>query len=117
MRSAVTRVIPVLATAMPRTRSGRWRAVNMMSTAPTKGAHVTIDSTGQPLIELGGGLRPPSEPPPETRLRRPSRRSNSVRGTLGRPVLPEIRTRTWQTVQEGPDARRRPRAAREAYFL
>src|SRR5215471_4926581 len=137
MRSAVTRVIPVLATAMPRTRSGRWRAVNMMSTAPTKGAHVTIDSTGQPFIGLGGGLRPPSEPPafalagglrppseppPTAGLRRRSRRSNGVRSTLGRSVQlenvqPETAMRGWQTVQEGPDARRRPRAAREAYFL
>src|SRR6266508_3210229 len=63
---------------MPRTRSGRWRAVNMMSTAPTKGAHAMIERTGQPLISLGGGLRPPSEPPPRTGLGRQSRRSNSV---------------------------------------
>src|SRR5262249_9052898 len=35
-----------------------------MSTAPAKGAHVMIQRKGQLLIRLGGGLRPPSEPPP-----------------------------------------------------
>ena len=36
----------VLTSAMSRTASGRWRATNMMSTAPTNGAHVMMDSTG-----------------------------------------------------------------------
>ena len=35
-----------MTSAMSRTASGRWRATNMMSTAPTNGAHVMIDSTG-----------------------------------------------------------------------
>src|SRR4030095_8202408 len=36
----------VLTSAMSRKGSGRWRATNMMSTAPTNGAHVMMDSTG-----------------------------------------------------------------------
>ena len=35
-----------MTSAMSRTASGRWRAMNMMSTAPTNGAHVMMDSTG-----------------------------------------------------------------------
>src|SRR5215475_5766843 len=44
------RLRPVLRTASHRTSSGRWRAVNMMSTAAANGAHVITDSTGQPVI-------------------------------------------------------------------
>src|SRR5205814_1848736 len=60
---------------MSRTASGRWRAVNMMRSAPTKGAHVISESTGSLVIVTGsarpvltvGGLRKArmaSSPPP-----------------------------------------------------
>src|SRR5256885_16436621 len=42
---------------MSRTASGRWRAVNMMRSAPTKGAHVISESTGS-LVIVTGSARP-----------------------------------------------------------
>src|SRR5262245_64695931 len=55
--------MPVLATARTRTRSGRWRAQNMMSRAPTNGAQVIAERTGSALIAPtasgpGGPARP-----------------------------------------------------------
>src|SRR6266571_6870647 len=38
--------MPVVTAAIHRTARGRWRAVNMMSSAPTKGDHVMIESSG-----------------------------------------------------------------------
>src|SRR5262245_26412492 len=35
---------------MRRTPSGEWRAVNMIRSAPTKGAHVMTDSAGKSII-------------------------------------------------------------------
>src|SRR5687768_9958293 len=35
---------------MRRTASGLWRAQNMMSSAPTNGAHVMNESTGNPTV-------------------------------------------------------------------
>src|SRR5207249_9775455 len=46
---------------MSRTARGRWRAVNMMRSAPTKGAHVISESTGSPVIVTGSAR---SSPPP-----------------------------------------------------
>src|SRR4029077_3699447 len=57
----------------------------MMSTAPTKGAHVMMERIGHPFMTFGGGLRPPSEPPPKAGLRRQSRRSNAEHSCVGRP--------------------------------
>src|SRR5947208_13290793 len=42
---------------MSRTARGRWRAVNMMRSAPTKGAHVISESTGS-LVIVTGSARP-----------------------------------------------------------
>src|SRR5437899_1186554 len=38
--------MPVVTAEIHRTARGRWRAVNMMSSAPTKGDHVMIESSG-----------------------------------------------------------------------
>src|SRR4030095_4774591 len=46
MKTDSTTETAVLTSAMSRTASGRWGAQNMMSTAPTNGAHVMMDSTG-----------------------------------------------------------------------
>src|SRR5215510_7177202 len=46
MKTESTVEIDVVTSAIKRTASGEWRAKNMMSTAPTNGDHVMIDSTG-----------------------------------------------------------------------
>src|SRR6267142_5073021 len=46
MKTESTVDTAVVTRAMRRTHSGWWRATNMMSTAPTNGAHVMIDRTG-----------------------------------------------------------------------
>jgi hypothetical protein len=38
--------MPVVTSAIHRTARGRWRAVNMMSSAPMNGDHVMIESSG-----------------------------------------------------------------------
>src|SRR5215216_5615660 len=43
--------IAVPTTAIQRTRRGRWRATNMISSAAMNGAHVMIDSRGSDVID------------------------------------------------------------------
>src|SRR5262249_39931005 len=43
--------------AMRRTACGRWRAVNMISNAPTNGAQVITDSTGNPIVTRARSVR------------------------------------------------------------
>src|ERR671918_933625 len=48
----------VATSAISRTASGRWRAVNMISTAPTNGAHVMTDRTGNGIMAVRAAARP-----------------------------------------------------------
>src|SRR5437762_305575 len=47
--------MPVATAAISRTASGRWRAVNMMRSAPTKGDQVMSDSTGGVMVSRAAG--------------------------------------------------------------
>src|ERR1043166_6378061 len=57
MKTDSTVEIDVVTSAISRTASGWWRARNMMSTAPTNGAHVMIDSTGNGITAVRGEPR------------------------------------------------------------
>src|SRR5215510_6046589 len=46
MNTESTVEVAVVTSAIRRTASGEWRARNMISSAPTNGDHVMIDSTG-----------------------------------------------------------------------
>src|SRR6266508_4171633 len=52
MNTDSTVEIAVVTSAMSRTASGRCRARNMISTAPTNGDHVMMESTGNGIIAV-----------------------------------------------------------------
>src|SRR5262245_49791396 len=50
MRTDTSSGSSVVTAARPRTSSGLWRAQNMIRSAPMKGDHVMIESTGIPFM-------------------------------------------------------------------
>src|SRR5688572_25459935 len=57
MKTDSTTEIAVVTSAMSRTASGRCRARNMISTAPTNGDHVIIERTGNGIMAVRAEAR------------------------------------------------------------
>src|SRR5919109_2482903 len=89
MKTESTVDTAVVTSAISRTASGRWRARNMMSTAPTKGYHVMIDSAGNGILMAarGDGPRCSSQPPLGQHEQHEDAHGDAVDIVLGQPAL------------------------------
>src|SRR6185436_10499346 len=88
MKTDSTMETAVVTSAMKRTASGRWRARNMISTAPTNGDHVMIDRTGNGIMP-GRAAGSPRSPEPPLRQHEQDQRTegDAIDVVLGQPGL------------------------------
>src|SRR6185369_16384368 len=97
MKTDSTMETAVVTSAMSRTASGRWRAQNMISSAPTNGDHVMTERTGNGIMTARPGPRraakrpagsgPSPEPPLREHEQQEGPERDAVDVVLGQPRL------------------------------